>query len=406
MSARAVINTPREDREGDVIVPRGVHLENYRNNPVVLWEHGLGELTRPIAKCQQPDGKLALHVSDHEITATSFFTDKCLESLQIFHLIAEGLVRATSVRALPIKSAIRKTSNAGSGIILEEWELIEWSWGALGVNPDAIARTLDRGTIEGRKITAPLLKSLQAVLPADQISIPGWSAANKTNVEISRSIKSTASQQAHHPPLSDSPKEAQSISFKSASNETCEAEIEVKDKNQRIPLGAQLLRFISDSISQLTDQVSSTEAILENERIQQRLKPFLQALQDEQNDLNQLYQKIYKHLPSQSDSEHTPQSPDSMKSPLHSEFPLLVKETQLNRFANSMGSPQLQNYKTLRGSSDQRQLMEKILKEIQLQNDAPVSISNQKLEEHVESLSKSLAVLQQKICDLLPAQKK
>ena len=230
MSARAVINTPREDREGDVIVPRGVHLENYRNNPVVLWEHGLGELTRPIAKCQQPDGKLALHVSDHEITATSFFTDKCLESLQIFHLIAEGLVRATSVRALPIKSAIRKTSNAGSGIILEEWELIEWSWGALGVNPDAIARTLDRGTIEGRKITAPLLKSLQAVLPADQISIPGWSAANKTNIEISRSSNSTASQQAHHPPLSDSPKEPQSISFKSVSNETCESEIEVKDK--------------------------------------------------------------------------------------------------------------------------------------------------------------------------------
>ena len=67
MSARAVINTPREDREGDVIVPRGVHLENYRNNPVVLWEHGLGELTRPIAKCQQPDGKLALDVSDPRI---------------------------------------------------------------------------------------------------------------------------------------------------------------------------------------------------------------------------------------------------------------------------------------------------------------------------------------------------
>lgn len=406
MSARAVINTPREDREGDVIVPRGVHLENYRNNPVVLWEHGLGELTRPIAKCQQPDGKLALDVSDHEITATSFFTDKCLESLQIFHLIAEGLVKATSVRALPIKSAIRKTSNSGSGIILEEWELIEWSWGALGVNPDAIARTLDRGTIEGRKITAPLLKSLQAVLPADQISIPGWSAANNTSIEISRYSNSTASQQAHHPPLSDSPKESQSISIKSASKETCESEVKVKDKNQRLPLGAQLLRFISDSISLLTEQVNSTEAILENERIQHRLKSFLQALQDEQNDLNQLYQKIYKHLPSLSDSEHSPQSPDSIKSPYNSEFPLLFKETQLNRFTNRMGSTQLQNCKTLTGSSDQRQLMEEILMKIKLQNEAPVNISNQKLEGHVEALSKSLAVLQQKICDLLPAQKK
>ncbi|MEQ8852861.1 hypothetical protein [Gimesia sp.] len=315
-------------------------------------------------------------------------------------------MKATSVRALPIKSAIRKTSNSGSGIILEEWELIEWSWGALGVNPDAIARTLDRGTIEGRKITAPLLKSLQAVLPADQISIPGWSAANNTSIEISRYSNSTASQQAHHPPLSDSPKESQSISIKSASKETCESEVKVKDKNQRLPLGAQLLRFISDSISLLTEQVNSTEAILENERIQHRLKSFLQALQDEQNDLNQLYQKIYKHLPSLSDSEHSPQSPDSIKSPYNSEFPLLFKETQLNRFTNRMGSTQLQNCKTLTGSSDQRQLMEEILMKIKLQNEAPVNISNQKLEGHVEALSKSLAVLQQKICDLLPAQKK
>ena len=48
MSARAIINTPREDREGDIIIPQGVQLDNYRNNPVVLWEHGLGEISRPI----------------------------------------------------------------------------------------------------------------------------------------------------------------------------------------------------------------------------------------------------------------------------------------------------------------------------------------------------------------------
>ncbi|WP_299462590.1 hypothetical protein [uncultured Gimesia sp.] len=93
MSARAIINTPREDREGDIIVPRGVHLENFRKNPVVLWEHGLGEITRPIAKCQHPDGNLALEVEEHQISATSYFTDKSLESLQIFHLIVEGLVK-------------------------------------------------------------------------------------------------------------------------------------------------------------------------------------------------------------------------------------------------------------------------------------------------------------------------
>ncbi|QDT94739.1 hypothetical protein [Gimesia aquarii] len=179
MSARATINTSREDREGDIIVPKGVHLENFSKNPVVLWEHGLGEITRPIAKCQHPDGKIALSVEEDQITATSYFTDKSLESLQIFHLIAEGLVRATSVRAVPIKSFTRKTSNDGIGIVLEEWELIEWSWGALGVNPDAIARTLNQGIIEGKKISDTLLKSLKAVLPPTKsLTIPGWTQSD------------------------------------------------------------------------------------------------------------------------------------------------------------------------------------------------------------------------------------
>lgn len=109
MSARAVINTPREDREGDVIKPAGVQLENFRKNPVVLWEHGLGEITRPIAKCQHPDGRLAIEVDNEKISATSYFTAKSMESLQIFHLITEGLVRATSVRALPCRRCIAAT---------------------------------------------------------------------------------------------------------------------------------------------------------------------------------------------------------------------------------------------------------------------------------------------------------
>lgn len=79
MSARAVINTPREDREGDVIKPAGVQLENFRKNPVVLWEHGLGENTRPIAKCQHPDGRLAIEVDNEKISATSYFTAKSME---------------------------------------------------------------------------------------------------------------------------------------------------------------------------------------------------------------------------------------------------------------------------------------------------------------------------------------
>lgn len=165
MSARATINTPREDREGDIILPMGVQLDNYRANPVVLWEHGLGSIDRPIAKCVTPEGDLALTITEDEITAVSYFSEKCIESLQVFHLIAEGLVRATSVRAEPIKSFAHKTKDGVMGLTLEVWDLVEWSWGCMGVNPDAVAKILDRGTIEGDKIAPCILKSLTAVAP-------------------------------------------------------------------------------------------------------------------------------------------------------------------------------------------------------------------------------------------------
>lgn len=374
MSARAIINTPREDREGDVIVPQGVQLDNYRKNPVVLWEHGLGEITRPIAKCQHADGELALEVTENEISAISFFTDKSLESLQIFHLIAEGLVRATSVRALPIKSAIRKTSHAGTGIILEEWELIEWSWGALGVNPDAIARTLDRGTIEGQKITQPLLKSLQATLPQEQITIPGWSKSNTP--ETSNGLADERSVETSHTPVPDQAEHESKVCKLKAGS--------------LFPLGAQLLKSISASISELTERLNSTDQILENKRIQNYLKSFLQTLQNEQQGLTELYADVYRHLPPADEFLSTAANSAPRQFPDLPDIPSWLEQEQ---------EP---DAKTIAASSGQRQIIAEVLKELKYQNEDTAQISARRLERHVEELSQSLEVLQRKICDLLP----
>lgn len=317
MSARAVINTPCEDREGDIIVPKGVHLENFSKNPVVLWEHGLGEITRPIAKCQHPDGNLALAVEEDQILATSYFTDKSLESLQIFHLIAEGLVRATSVRAVPIKSTTRKTSNNGIGIILEEWELIEWSWGALGVNPDAIARTIHKGKIEGRNISDPLLKSLKSVLSPGKQSIPGWTKSSKHFSQENRDEESASSApesddlnvQSHSENcdayelektdkkvdvnrLSPNPDETR---IKTKLNSTQVSEFP-NPKTECIPLGAQILKSIQSSISEMTRQASSASVALENERVKSFLETFLITLENERIALEKFYNGNYPHL--------------------------------------------------------------------------------------------------------------
>jgi len=425
MSARAIINTPREDREGDIIVPKGVHLENFRKNPVVLWEHGLGEITRPIAKCQHPDGNLALEVEEDQILATSYFTDKSLESLQIFHLIVEGLVRATSVRAVPIKSSTRKTSSDGIGIVLEEWELIEWSWGALGVNPDAIARTIDRGTIEGQKITEPLLKSLKSVLSPKSQTIPGWtqSSRNPSQATIHELVFDKTHQVEKVDDSSLDRMWNQKTSVKTVGNENPkwpdssidEERIKTKKnpspvpdfssrKNEHVPLGAQILKAIQYSISNLTKHVNGTSVALENEHIKTFLKTFLLSLEEERTTLEKLYAENYSHL------SYFDESDDLYHGNNHAnQLPTQSSKTWLE--SGAIGQSQQSDYfgrlKILSQSGNltlpQRRLLTDILKQISPTRHRQLSYDEKTLERNVEELSQSVKALQQKLSDLLPA---
>jgi len=421
MSARAIINTPREDREGDIIVPRGVHLENFRKNPVVLWEHGLGEITRPIAKCQHPDGNLALEVEEHQISATSYFTDKSLESLQIFHLIVEGLVRATSVRAVPIKSSTRKTSNHGMGIVLEEWELIEWSWGALGVNPDAIARTIHRGTIEGHKITEPLLKSLKSVLSPVIKTVPGW-----THPEENRSQKQvfnrtgqveqpddTSLEQMSNQVIPDKTVESENVKQSEPIPVAGRIKTQTKRKQrsgftqkqaEKIPLGAQIIKSIQSSMTDLMAHINQTSVALENERVKLSLNTFLASLEKEQIALEKIFADNYAHLNDPGESEginHEAGHADNLAAEsstgwLKSE---MIRQLQTSDYFERLKLLSQADNLTLQ----QRQLLADLLKQINPTRHRQLACDEKKLERNVEELSQAVGELQQKLSDLLPA---
>lgn len=96
------------------------------------------------------------------MTADSFFTNKVRESEQIFALIEEKIVRGTSVRVDPDYSKVVKK---GLVTVYPVSSLIEWSWLALGCNPEAVAKALGRGTLAGSSICEPLLKTLKPLLP-------------------------------------------------------------------------------------------------------------------------------------------------------------------------------------------------------------------------------------------------
>lgn len=174
MRVDAVICTATVDREGDVIIPGGVNADNYAKNPVVLWDHGLNpNFSTPIAKCLNPDGTIALSLGE-TIEGSAYFSDKDRNSYQVFALIADGIIRATSIHVLPtVEPNFRQTSD-GQITIYPQSELLEWSFGAVGVNPEAVAKVLTANKLGGETIIEPLRKLLTPYAPAKRVSSPGF----------------------------------------------------------------------------------------------------------------------------------------------------------------------------------------------------------------------------------------
>jgi hypothetical protein len=202
MTASARINTDAIDYQRGVILASGVGLENYKNNPIVLFEHGLSTISYPIATSQSPDGELAVDRQEYHIDATSWFSQRLEEAYQVFALIDEGIIRATSIQVVPYKKAYYTDDNGERYEVTEESDMVEWSWCAMGVNPEALRRSminpnsqiikeavalqsdqaaavLDRGSLGGSRLLAPIRKSLQAMVPKASASSTGLDFTEK-----------------------------------------------------------------------------------------------------------------------------------------------------------------------------------------------------------------------------------
>lgn len=165
MSATALISTPDWDRQNDSLNPLGGNYDNYKLNPLVYWEHGK-HITVPIAKSDNADGELMVFPSQDGIRATSYFSNRNKQSEQFFNLIADGIIRAASIRFKPLKAPITKSMGAGQfGHRFDEWEKEEWSWCGLAVNPKAVREVIAKGNLAGSQIDGSIMKSLQSLIP-------------------------------------------------------------------------------------------------------------------------------------------------------------------------------------------------------------------------------------------------
>lgn len=290
MSATAVISTAIIDRAKDVLIPRGCRLENYAKNPVVLWAHGLEGISQPIGTSKDPSGQLAVTVSDEEVRATSWFSQKSLAAAQIFELIDEGIVRATSVRETPLKSHIRRDPLAGDILIVEEWELEEWSWCAIGVNPDAVAKALHRNRLGGQPIIPSILKSLKAVAPCQKRFGIG---SSKENI------------------MSDPGPEDEDTNV-SADDTSAEPDADDVDTNTP-PYGSTVVSAVHASLASACQNIKDAMGPLENPAVKEGLSAILASLQEQIAAIEGLHASSYPDQPSLKSDDDDEGGDEAMK---------------------------------------------------------------------------------------------
>lgn len=173
MSAEFVVVSNVEDRENDVIEPKGCleYLAEYRANPVVLLEH---DCLAPIGTSADKDGTLHFRVLDDQIIAKCFFHGLPLRgenlSEEVFHLVVKGVFKGASPGFLPIKARKRGYAK-DAGYCYDQWRLTEWSITTQPINQGALRLSLSGRTIRHKSLRHMLEKLLVKSAP---MVVGGW----------------------------------------------------------------------------------------------------------------------------------------------------------------------------------------------------------------------------------------
>lgn len=328
MAATAIISTPVVDRVGDVLNPLGCKLDNYRNNPAVLWAHGFDDITLPVGKSEDPDGNLSVSISEEGVAATCFFSQRSLEAAQIFELVDEGVVRGTSVRETPIVSSFQRDQQYGDLLIVDEWDLEEWSWCCVGVNPEAVAKALGRNRLAGKPIVPSILKSLSAVAPSLKHYGKGFDPAETVPVKkrytpaqlkaMSDEDLTKAKADAENPEaITDEEKRRKAEEPAETDVETeTETETESTDGTEpgNTPYGAQVVSAVHSAIAGAVANIEQAMGPLENPEVKAALSDIMAALGDQCTALEGVYTAQYPDQPAlKADTGKDAEGVESMK---------------------------------------------------------------------------------------------
>ncbi len=127
--------TPVPDRQGDIVVPQGARLENFRKNPVFLWSHSWEGSVLPIGRSLServiPDAGIEFDIA---------FDQGDAFAMQVYRKYREGYLNAVSIGF----SGLVAEPLENGGKRYTDWELLELSGCAVPANPEALRRALEQ----------------------------------------------------------------------------------------------------------------------------------------------------------------------------------------------------------------------------------------------------------------------
>lgn len=151
MAVTATWSTPRQDGDGDIVIPSGIDLSDHKPNPVILFAH---QMDRAVAKAESPEKNYAVAATEDALIGTAYFTQNNAFSYELFGLYAEEILRGWSIgfKILEAERAPTVSSEGKQGLLITKSRLFECSVAPVPTNGDSLTIAVQKC-----KVTDPLL---------------------------------------------------------------------------------------------------------------------------------------------------------------------------------------------------------------------------------------------------------
>ncbi len=178
------------DRDGEVVVPEGMDLDNWIANPVILWAHGWGESrSMPIGKGLVDTIKRTKKYIDANIV----FDEEDEFALKINNKVRNGFLSTGSIGFIPKEIGREPILNGQTGVTFLKAELLEFSIVPVPSNPNAtVRRSFTDVRMEYGKFAADCAKMGHAIDDSTARMVDAWLYDQEISHNKTQDLEKTA----------------------------------------------------------------------------------------------------------------------------------------------------------------------------------------------------------------------